>query len=150
MTPEDKIVAALDRFRRAVIDCTAAILLIIIIIWFCTCALVTRAKASPLLSDGDEPTSLQYWYTVSVPQESGVYEVQVFTPALPALFAQPQIVVLDEALRLVETPEPGTFSYILGAIVLLAGAAKCVMLWKLYRCHCEIYEREIARKALEE
>ena len=77
-----------------------------------------RAKAAPLVSDGDEIASLQYWYTVSVPQDHGVYDVQA--PALPALFL-PQIVELGEPPRLMETPEPGTGAPIGIGLFCLAG-----------------------------
>lgn len=70
------------------------------------CALL---PASPLLPPLPEPPALQYWYTVDIPTDSGVYPLEVFTPALPPLFAQPQIVEIGEPPKPpVHVPEPGT------------------------------------------
>jgi hypothetical protein len=150
MTPEDKIVAAIDRNTEAVKSHTATQTVQLLCLLFVMTIGIScpRASASPITHHSEASEPLQHWYTMDVPMETGVYAVEVYTPVL--VFSQPQIVVLDEALRLVETPEPGTFSYIVGGLVLLAGATKCVVLWKMYRLRCDIYEREIARKALEE
>lgn len=125
--------------------------------------LATQLAASPLISDGVEPTSLQHWYTVSVPQESGVYSVEVFAPALPAIFAQDQILVLDEPLR-VDVPEPGTSLIVTAGLLALLCFGSFFYAWRKETRRSiqfrdalhdilrwgDDHSREIARKALEE
>lgn len=128
--------------------------------------LAVTLSASPIAPPLPEP-GLQHWYTVSIPQETGVYELEVYAPALPALFAQPQIVVLGEPLRLMETPEPGTTEAVLFALVFIFGIGwvrssnhgeeareslqtrNSALLAILATCKDEDC-KEIARKALEE
>lgn len=110
MTPEDKIVEAIDRNTNALTT----------IVWWlaaitgCLLALAISAKATPLLPPlsqpplydiGDPPKPpanphVQYWYTMDVPGPDGVLPVEVFAPRLFSPVA---------SVGPVDVPEPGTW-----------------------------------------
>jgi hypothetical protein len=159
MTPEDKIVAAIDRNTEALADVERTLggmdrTLAMIFFALCFLGMTTcgsgMAKTSPITHHSAASEPLQHWYTVDVPTPSGVFPTEVYTPVLP-LFEQPQIVVLDEALRLVETPEPGTgLLFFLGGACWFVGLFLIRIVWAITRDHREIHDRmEKARKALE-
>lgn len=56
----------------------------------------------------------QYWYTMQVPTDTGVYPMEVYAPALPALFADDAVgyVLGAPPLPPADVPEPGTWSLV--------------------------------------
>lgn len=159
MTPEDKIVEAIDRNTKEVSDSLSVVrlMLAIIIGLLLSIAIPLRgatiflpeASQPPMFDIGDPPKPpanphIQHWYTMDVPGPDGVLPIEVFSPRLFSPVASVGYVEVD-------VPEPVT-AYILIALVLIAGAAKCVMIYKLYRLRCEIYDAEHAgvQKALAE
>jgi len=79
------------------------------------------AKSAPLLTAAPEPPALQHWHTTYVPTDSGVYPMEVFAPALPPLFAQPQIVEIgDPPEPPVHVPEPESRTLIEVSLALAA------------------------------
>lgn len=125
----------------------------------------TQLAAAPLLPPLEQPALVelgappccpeqQYWYTMDVPTEAGVFPVQVFAPRLVAQVASEP--------GMVETPEPGPRAPLgigLGCIVgYVYFTRKAQRKAQRYRAALnEIYwnsgddvAKQIARKALEE
>lgn len=135
MTPEDKIVAAIernteaiDKFRREVGYVGVWLWLIFTVLFIVMVILGgSAARAAVLLPPLEQPAfvdigtppappanpNLQYWYTMDVPTSEGVFPVEVFAPRLVANMAS------DPGEVVVETPEPRAITYVLGALVLL-------------------------------
>jgi hypothetical protein len=103
-----------------------------------TLAFCCILPAAPLMPPLDQPIiveigtpplpppnpHVQYWYTQWVPTDSGVYPQEVYAPALPKV--EPMLYVftdIGDPPRLVETPEPGTWWLVGGAVVLAAVVA---------------------------
>lgn len=121
MTPEEKIVAAIDRntakideFRRDVGSVGMWLFLILIVLIAHSCPKAKAETINPpldqsVLADIGTPPApppnpnLQYWYTADVPGPDGVFPVEVFAPRLVANMASDPGVV-----AWVEVPEPGT------------------------------------------
>lgn len=133
MTTEDKIVAAIDRNTKSSDRLYEALLRVVMqLIWISVyllllcfpvaCIGLNIAKAATLLPPLPEPAPLQYWHTVDIPRDGGVYSLEVFAPALPRIEFQPQIVDIgDPPAPPVHVPEPGT--------LWVAGIAIGVILW---------------------
>lgn len=119
MTPEDKIVEAIDRNTESLESVGRFIFSGAILIWFVLllilCAIgCPRAESAPLMPPldqliiielGDPPApppnpNVQYWYTMDVPGPAGVLPVEVFASRLVGTMASAEVGV--------EVPEPGT------------------------------------------
>lgn len=129
MTPEDKIIDSIIDVGNRIVDAIdqtteamscfpfAQLLQTTAIILALLCFGCPRSKAAPLHNAAPEPPALQYWHTVDIPTDSGVYPLEVFAPALPPLFAQPQIVEIGTPPEPpVHVPEPGTWALV-GAVL---------------------------------
>lgn len=138
MTPEDKIVAAIDRLTEAIksysIDVffanVARIMLAGAAVAIAGMIGCPPSKATPLLPPlsqpplydiGDPPKpppnpNLQHWYTMDVPGVNGVLPVEVFAPRLYSPVATARPVDIDVAV-----PEPGT--WILVVVIALTSLA---------------------------
>lgn len=105
---EDKIVEAIDRLEMTLRILLTAILSCLV--WIAlSAAFSLPAFSAPLIPPLTEPAPLQYWHTVDIPRDSGVYPLEVFAPALPALIHQPVIVEIgDPPAPPVHVPEPAT------------------------------------------
>ena len=113
MSEEEKLVAAIDRNTEAVRSVKRElgnVSVMLGIIWLGICVVgCPHAKAYPLLTVAPDPPALQYWHTVDIPMDGGVYPLEVYAPALPPLIHQPRIVEIgDPPVPPVDVPEPGT------------------------------------------
>ena len=143
MTPEDtdKIIAAIDRnteVQKGVRSRLGWVLYVLVLLWFYAFAAgCPKAKAAPLLTAAPEPPALQYWHTVDIPTDSGVYQLEVYAPALPTLFAQPQIVEIGTPPEPpVHVPEPETWVM----VVIPLGLIGALIGWGTIK-HLEICKR---------
>lgn len=161
MTPEDKIVEAIDRLTEAIksysIDVffanVARIMLAGAAVAIAGMIGCPPSKATPLLPPlaqpplydiGDPPKPpanphLQYWYTMDVPGVNGVLPVEVFAPRLYSPVATARPVDIDVAV-----PEPGT--WILVVVIALTSLAFQIVLQVAAR----VYKIRRRRKALEQ
>jgi len=138
MTPENEIIAAIDRnteVQKGVRSRLGWVLYVLVLLWFYAFAAgCPKAKAAPLLTAAPEPPALQYWHTVDIPTDSGVYPLEVYAPALPPLFAQPVIVEIGTPPDPpVHVPEPGT--WVMVGAVLIPIALWQLALWDQRREH---------------
>lgn len=141
MTPEDKIVEAIDRLTKAIesysIDVffanVARIMLAGAVVAIAGMIGCPPSKATPLLPPlaqppmfdiGDPPKPpanphIQHWYTMDVPGPDGVLPVEVFAPRLysPVVSVGPVDVEVD-------VPEPGTWLWVSATVIGL-----CVNVW---------------------
>lgn len=153
MTPEDKIVEAIDRLTDAIKSYSTDVFFanVLHLALFGAVAVIAgmvgcpQAKSSLLLPALEQPVfvdigeppaplpnpNVQYWHTQYVPGPDGVLPVEVFAPRLVANMAnEPQGV---------ETPEPGTGWAIGGLLMLLVSfavlnhiARKAIHEWELW------------------
>jgi len=155
---EDKIAEAINRLEMTLRALLMGIL--VCVLWIALCAMCAVLSATPLLTAAPDPPALQYWYTVDIPMDGGVYPLEVYAPVLPPLIHQPVIVEIGEPpAPPVDVPEPGTWLSgipILGMVflnlLLLRSSSKISTLREALRHICKLGDeesRQIARKALE-
>lgn len=155
MTPEEKIVEAIDRNTAAVKKSGAEnqLMLLSIIIILLPMACCPRAKGAtltppleqPALWDiGDPPApppnpNVQYWYTMDVPTDDGVLPVEVFAPKLVAQKAV--VTCTDCTIRdnrgwtfkddPVDVPEPGMLAgFAIAAVLFSVCYIPIVLYWR--------------------
>ncbi len=123
VTAIDRNTESIDRNTQAIMDFKSSVgnvgMWLFLLLWLGICVVgCPRATSAPLLTAAPEPPALQHWHTTYVPTDSGVYPMEVFAPALPPLFAQPQIVEIGTPPKPpVHVPEPGTWALV-GAVLI--------------------------------
>lgn len=122
MNDERDIVDAIGRLSSRVGWVAYWLLLIFVALFTGGCP---KVHAAPLLPPLPEPApSLQYWHTVDIPRDGGVYPLEVFAPALPPIImcydGTEFTSIGDPPAPPVHVPEPGTAMLVITAIVVSA------------------------------
>lgn len=66
-----------------------------------------------------EAPELQYWYTMDVPTDTGVYAVEVWTPKLEGRFFTEAVQLEDCHPGEIDVPEPGSWVLVLLVLILM-------------------------------
>ena len=72
-------------------------------------------------------TPIQYWYTVDIPTDSGVYVTEVYAPVLPKITAS-SVTIESAKPHELATPEPSMLILIITGLIL--GALLSCSTWR--------------------